>query len=149
MERVPDFVAAQLGIIGDWRLETDAPTRFIFALFADRVHESVLQNRLGNPHNWIGADENRITTFQDNAAWLVDDERLMIEAWGDPDNPCGLGRKPAMRDGKPTTHPTTGKFADGGQWDFWTARGFLWMAVWPLADTTIKGRARIQLTEGV
>jgi hypothetical protein len=143
------FPAAQLGVIGDWKLETSPPTPFIFGLFADEVHEAVLNGRLGNPFNWHGTDENRITTFQDNAAWLRRDQRLMVEAWGAPDQPCGYGDKPHMRDGKVTTHPVTGKFNDDGQWDFWTEHGFLHMAVWVPDACTIKGRARVQLTEGV
>jgi hypothetical protein len=73
----------------------------------------------------------------------------MVEAWGTPDQPCGYGDKPHMRDGKVTTHPVTGKFNDDGQWDFWTERGLLCMAVWVPDACTIKGRARVQLTEGV
>lgn len=143
------MTAAQLGVIGDWQLSVKDPTAWIMALFADKVGADVLGNVLGNPHTWRGTDENRLTTFQTHEDWVLADERLMIEAWGDPDTPCGYEGKPHMRDGKVTTHPLTGKFRDKGSWEFWTARGFLWVAVWPLADCTMSGRARIQLTEGV
>lgn len=143
------MVAAQLGIIGDFHLETNDPTPFYVILTADRVFRNVLENVLGDPSVWRGTDENRLTTFQTHDDWLLANERLMIESWGDPDQPCGYGNKPHMRDGKVTTHPVTGEFRDRGQWSFATKRGFLWVAVWVPSACTIQGRARIQLTEGV
>jgi hypothetical protein len=143
-------VAAEVGVMSRlWLRTSDAETLFYAAVFADKVSPNVLNNRLGDPSVWVN-EEDRIDVFSHNAEWLVEDERLMVEAWGTPDQPCGLWPKPYLNaNGDRTVHPVNGKHRDNGSWDFWTENNFLYLAVWPVADCIIKGRMRIQLNEGI
>ena len=72
----------------------------------------------------------------------------MVEAWGDPDQPCGYWPHAHTNSaGKTTSWPPTGAFRDDATWEFATEHGFLWLAVYPAGDCTIEGRARVSLSD--
>lgn len=144
-------VAAEVGVISTLRLIADGPTLFYCWLSPYKYSPTMLNSRLGDPSVWVD-EEEREDVWAANSEWLLHDEegRRMVEGWGTPDQPCGLGTKPYLnKSGNRSKWPVTGKHYDDGSWDFWTQDNFLWLYVWPAADTTIRGRMRIQLNDGL
>lgn len=140
-------IACEGGTASRIRLATDAPTPYYAAMFAAKVNGDSLDARLGDPSVWVDED-SQTDVFTHNADWLVEDERLLVAAWGTPDEPCGHWPKRHTNNlGEPTAHPVTGVHRDDSTFEFWTERNFLWLAVWPEATTTISGRMRIVINE--
>lgn len=140
------MVAAELGTIGQFRLETNPAREFYVCLFGKEVKPGRLNAVLGNPNVWANADDE-VTTFTQHEDSLRD--LLMIEAWGTPAEPCGYPRSHTKPDGTVSSAPLTGVWRDNGSFEFATYSGFLWLAVYPVGgDTKIKGRARVVMDEG-
>lgn len=140
--------AAERGVMREIAYNVDPNVEFFLGVFADKVHEGVLQRRLGNPGEWVGGGTNRESVWQANASWLIDEERKLIEGWGNPHNPCGYYPHHHHNEDGYTDHPVTGKLRDRASWHFNSDSGRLWVAVWPTEDCTGYGRARIQIHEG-
>jgi hypothetical protein len=71
---------------------------------------------------------------------LVDDQRALLGAWGDPNQPCGYspGRYSNSLN-VPTGAPITGLFTEDAGFDYHTfARPFLYVAVFPDRDCQIR-----------
>jgi len=99
-------------------------------------------------HLTIGAsaDFDQFNTFEFHADWLQN--RLLAQAYGDPDQPGGYyPKKHTNEAGKKTTAPVTGVLFDDGSQPFVTRACFLWVYVWPLADTMFHGRLKLEPEE--
>jgi hypothetical protein len=71
---------------------------------------------------------------------LIDNQRALLGAWGDAEQPCGYyPRSHTGSDGQITDAPITGLFLDDGGFDYHTfGQPVVWVAIYPDRDTKIK-----------
>lgn len=140
------MVAAARGQVGDFRLDIDPGCPFYLILFGDRIGPGRIWKRIGNPNVWHDKDKEE-SKFDHHSEWLRD--QLAIEWWGRPDQRPGyFPKEQTTANGKPSGHPANGRFRDEGMWEFFTRKGFLYVAVYPMNDGVMTGRARIVAGDG-
>lgn len=133
--RVIKVIAGDMGQIEKFRLKvTDSVCEFAVAVFAKEVTGAWVADKVGNPFDDNGWDKEKVRDALDR--------RILLEGWGDKDQPCGYGRKAKSEGGS-----LSGVFVDEGGFPYRTfadeddengGRGVLYVAIYPKQACKLK-----------
>lgn len=127
----------------------DDATEFYVAVFAEKVTETAMDSRIGDPSVKNGDDQ---TVWESLGMDKYFQNRTLLYIAGGPGQPCGYWwRQGYKSDGTRTANPLTGTFLDDSSWPYITARDDVaYMAIWPVDDCTLQaGRLFYALEDDV